>query len=251
MEKQDVKRMQIVRHLKQQNTATRTTKKRSTTYNTPVRHDSENYQQREIENNSELFPKERPEFSDLDSTSKLSLQQERTNEKYIEPEHPEFYRRIEETSPLEDQLGLVYTDQPQAEPKISYHERDIHNLRLFTQRYILQKEMENFANQAQVQVTSGNVERPQTTGELAGIYENEMRESPSISQVSRQIETSEMLFSEYTEPAMPDILKRDSFSMQESYHRNTEDNFAQDNGSNATVWSVSAPKEKIFLRKFP
>ena len=41
MEKQDVKRMQIVRHLKQQNTATRTTKKRSTTYNTPVRHDSE------------------------------------------------------------------------------------------------------------------------------------------------------------------------------------------------------------------
>lgn len=38
MEKQDVKRMQIVRHLKQQNTATRTTKKRSTTYNTPVRH---------------------------------------------------------------------------------------------------------------------------------------------------------------------------------------------------------------------
>lgn len=246
MEKQDVKRMQIVRHLKQQNTATRTTKKRSTTYNTPVRHDSENYQQREIENNSELFPKERPEFSDLDSTSKLSLQQERTNEKYIEPEHPEFYRRIEETSPLEDQLGLVYTDQPQAEPKISYHERDIHNLRLFTQRYILQKEMENFANQAQVQVTSGNVERPQTTGELAGIYENEMRESPSISQVSRQIETSEMLFSEYTEPAMPDILKRDSFSMQESYHRNTEDNFAQDNGSNATVWSVSAPKEKIF-----
>lgn len=246
MEKQDVKRMQIVRHLKQQNTATRTTKKRSTTYNTPVRHDSENYQQREIENNSELFPKERPEFSDLDSTSKLSLQQERTNEKYIEPEHPEFYRRIEETSPLEDQLGLVYTDQPQAEPKISYHERDIHNLRLFTQRYILQKEIENFANQAQVQVTSGNVERPQTTGELAGIYENEMRESPSTSQVSRQIETSEMLFSEYTEPAMPDILKRDSFSMQESYHRNTEDNFAQDNGSNATVWSVSAPKEKIF-----
>lgn len=185
-------------------------------------------------------------FQPLDSTSKLSLQQERTNEKYIEPEHPEFYRRIEETSPLEDQLGLVYTDQPQAEPKISYHERDIHNLRLFTQRYILQKEMENFANQAQVQVTSGNVERPQTTGELAGIYENEMRESPSISQVSRQIETSEMLFSEYTEPAMPDILKRDSFSMQESYHRNTEDNFAQDNGSNATVWSVSAPKEKIF-----
>lgn len=246
MEKQDVKRMQIVRHLKQQNTATRTTKKRSTTYNTPVRHNSENYQQREIENNSELFPKERPEFSDLDSTSKLSLQQERTNEKYIEPEHPEFYRRIEETSPLEDQLGLVYTDQPQAEPKISYHERDIHNLRLFTQRYILQKEIENFANQAQVQVTSGNVERPQTTGELAGIYENEMRESPSTSQVSRQIETSEMLFSEYTEPAMPDILKRDSFSMQESYHRNTEDNFAQDNGSNATVWSVSAPKEKIF-----
>lgn len=182
----------------------------------------------------------------MDSTSKLSLQQERTNEKYIEPEHPEFYRRIEETSPLEDQLGLVYTDQPQAEPKISYHERDIHNLRLFTQRYILQKEIENFANQAQVQVTSGNVERPQTTGELAGIYENEMRESPSTSQVSRQIETSEMLFSEYTEPAMPDILKRDSFSMQESYHRNTEDNFAQDNGSNATVWSVSAPKEKIF-----
>lgn len=227
MEKQDVKRMQIVRHLKQQNTATRTTKKRSTTYNTPVRHDSENYQQREIENNSELFPKERPEFSDLDSTSKLSLQQERTNEKYIEPEHPEFYRRIEETSPLEDQLGLVYTDQPQAEPKISYHERDIHNLRLFTQRYILQKEIENFANQAQVQVTSGNVERPQTTGELAEIYENEMRESPSTSQVSRQIGTSEMLFSEYTEPAMPDILKRDSFSMQESYHRNTEDNFAQ------------------------
>lgn len=150
----------------------------------------------------------------MDSTSKLSLQQERTNEKYIEPEHPEFYRRIEETSPLEDQLGLVYTDQPQAEPKISYHERDIHNLRLFTQRYILQKEMENFANQAQVQVTSGNVERLQTTGELAGIYENEMRESPSTSQVSRQIETSEMLFSEYTEPAMPDILKRDSFSMQ-------------------------------------
>lgn len=246
MEKQDVKRMQIVRHLKQQNTATRTTKKRSTTYNTPVRHDSENYQQREIENNSELFPKERPEFSDLDSTSKLSLQQERTNEKYIEPEHPEFYRRIEETSPLEDQLGLVYTDQPQAEPKISYHERDIHNLRLFTQRYILQKEMENFANQAQVQVTSGNVERPQTTGELAGIYENEMRESPSTSQVSRQIETSEMLFSEYTEPAMPDILKRDSFSMQKSYHRNTEDDFTQDNGSNATVWSVSSPKEKIF-----
>jgi cell wall-associated NlpC family hydrolase len=246
MEKQDVKRMQIVRHLKQQNTATRTAKKRSTTYNTPVRHDSENYQQREIENNSELFPKERPEFSDLDSTSKLSLQQERTNEKYIEPEHPEFYRRIEETSPLEDQLGLVYTDQPQAEPKISYHERDIHNLRLFTQRYILQKEMENFANQAQVQVTSGNVERPQTTGELAGIYENEMRESPSTSQVSRQIETSEMLFSEYTEPAMPDILKRDSFSMQKSYHRNTEDDFTQDNGSNATVWSVSSPKEKIF-----
>ena len=246
MEKQDVKRMQIVRHLKQQNTATRTTKKRSTTYNTPVRHDSENYQQREIENNSELFPKERPEFSDLDSTSKLSLQQERTNEKYIEPEHPEFYRRIEETSPLEDQLGLVYTDKPQAEPKISYHERDIHNLRLFTQRYILQKEMENFANQAQVQVTSGNVERPQTTGELAGIYENEMRESPSTSQVSRQIETSEMLFSEYTEPAMPDILKRDSFSMQKSYHRNTEDDFTQDNGSNATVWSVSSPKEKIF-----
>ena len=218
MEKQDVKRMQIVRHLKQQNTATRTTKKRSTTYNTPVRHDSENYQQREIENNSELFPKERPEFSDLDSTSKLSLQQERTNEKYIEPEHPEFYRRIEETSPLEDQLGLVYTDQPQAEPKLSYHERDIHNLRLFTQRYILQKEMENFANQAQVQVTSGNVERPQTTGELA----------------------------EYTEPAMPDILKRDSFSMQKSYHRNTEDDFTQDNGSNATVWSVSSPKGKVF-----
>ncbi len=34
-----------------------------------------------------------------------------------------------------------------------------------------------------------------------------------------------MLFSEYTEPAMPDILKRDSFSMQKSYHRNTEDDF--------------------------
>lgn len=221
MEKQDVKRMQIVRYLK----PTRTTKKRSTTYNTPVRHDSENYQQREIENNPELFPKERPGFSDLDSTLKISLQQERTSEKYTEPERQEFYRRVGENFPQEDQLGPVYTDQPQTEPQISYHEQDMQNMRLFAQRYILQKERENFADQTQVQVISGNIERPQTTSELTGIYKNEMKEAPSISQVSRRTETSEVLFSEYTETAMPDILKRDSFSMQESYHRNIEDDF--------------------------
>lgn len=246
MEKQDVKRMQIVRYLKQQNRATRTTKKRSTTYNTPVRHDSENYQQREIENNSELFPKERPGFSDLDSTSKISLQQERTSEKYTEPERQEFYRRVGENFPKEDQLGPVYTDQPQLEPQISYHEQDMQNMRLFAQRYILQKERENFADQTQVQVISGNIEHPQTTGELTGIYENEMKETPSISQLSRRTETSEMLFSEYTEPAMPDILKRDSFSMQESYHRNIEDDFVPKNESNATVWNTSSPKIKNF-----
>lgn len=242
MEKQDVKRMQIVRYLK----PTRTTKKRSTTYNTPVRHDSENYQQREIENNPELFPKECPGFSDLDSTLKISLQQERTSEKYTEPERQEFYRRVGENFPQEDQLGPVYTDQPQTEPQISYHEQDMQNMRLFAQRYILQKERENFADQTQVQVISGNIERPQTTSELTGIYKNEMKEAPSISQVSRRTETSEVLFSEYTETAMPDILKRDSFSMQESYHRNIEDDFVPKNESNATVWNASSPKIKNF-----
>ncbi len=65
MEKQDVKRMQIVRHLKQQNTATRTTKNVRLHIILLLGMIQKNYQQREIENNSELFPKERPEFSDL------------------------------------------------------------------------------------------------------------------------------------------------------------------------------------------
>ena len=65
MEKQDVKRMQIVRHLKQQNTATRTTKNVRLHIILLLGMIQKIINKGRLKIILELFPKERPEFSDL------------------------------------------------------------------------------------------------------------------------------------------------------------------------------------------
>lgn len=206
MERQDVKRMQTVRKRKQQNTAIKDAEKHPATFNTPIMNNSGDDRQQLIKNNFELSQNENSEFFNFGSSSQPILHQDTT-----------IKARIEQFGTQREHFFESDARPPRMELQNSYHEQDLQHMRLFTQKYVQQKEME----------------RPETRSQLdSSAYQPFMQ--------------TEIPSSENLELATPDVLKKDSFSIQESYRQNIEDDFTQMRAPNDIFGNDSHPKEKTF-----
>lgn len=204
MEKQDVERMQTARKIKQQNAAIKNTEEYPATFNTPIMNDSGDDRQQLRKNNFELSQKENTELFDFGLQP--ALHQDTT-----------IKARTEQFATQEEHFFENHARPPRMELQNSYHEQDLQHMRLFTQKYIQQKEMERLEIKSQLDFS-----------------------------VSQPFTPSEMPFSEDMELVTPDISKRDSFSIQESSRQNIEDDFTSMQESNDIFWNNSLPKEKPF-----